>query len=148
MSRDVLTVMTGFGILVATGDKEVTMGWKKASGALTELLEAAMGDLPADKRMMFGGPAYFVNGNMLAAVHQDSIVVRLAEEDRKAILARYAGAAPFEPMEGRTMKEYVTVPKLLYNDHQAFRECLGRSYAYAGSLTPKEPKRRKRVGRG
>ena len=124
------------------------MGWKKASGPLTELVEATMSDFLAEKRMMFGGPAYFVSGNMFAAVHQDTIVLRLAEEDRNAILARYADAAPFKPMEGRTMREYVTVPEALYEDDQAFRECLGRSYGYASSLPPKQSKRRKHVGPG
>jgi TfoX/Sxy family transcriptional regulator of competence genes len=143
-----LTATIEFGILVTTGGKGVDMRWKKASGALTELLETAMGDFPADKRLMFGGPAYFVNDNMFAAVHQDAIIVRLAGEDRKAMLARYAGAAPFEPREGRTMREYVTVPEAMCNDREALRECLSLSYAYARSLPPKVRKRRKRVGPG
>jgi TfoX/Sxy family transcriptional regulator of competence genes len=141
-----LTTTIEFGILVTTGGKGVDMRWKKSSGALTELLETAMGDFPADKRLMFGGPAYFVNNNMFAAVHQDGIIVRLAGEDRDAMLAGYDGAAPFEPMEGRAMKAYVTVPEALYNDREALREWLNRSYAYAESLPPKVRKRRKRVG--
>lgn len=148
LTGDPLTATIEFGILVTTGGKGVDMRWKKASGALTELLETAMGDFPADKRLMFGGPAYFVNDNMFAAVHQDAIIVRLAGEDRKAMLARYAGAAPFEPMEGRTMREYVTVPEAMCNDREALRECLSLSYAYARSLPPKVRKRRKRVGPG
>jgi hypothetical protein len=34
----------------------------------------------------------------------------LAPSDREALFAQYADAAPFEPMPGRPMREYVIVP--------------------------------------
>jgi TfoX/Sxy family transcriptional regulator of competence genes len=121
------------------------MKWKKVSKDLSELLETAVADFPADKRMMFGCPAYFVSNNMFTGVHQDNIIIRLAEGDRKSILSQYDGAAPFEPMEGRIMKEYVTVPEALFRNAEALTDWLSRSYEYARSLPPKERKRRKRV---
>ena len=57
---------------------------------------------------MFGYASAFVNGNMFAGTFQDSIVVRLAETDRAALL-KMKGAAPFEPM-GHPLKQYVVVP--------------------------------------
>ena len=58
---------------------------------------------------MFGGPCYWTGGNMFAAVHQESLLVRLGEKDRAELLAQ-PGAHLFEPMEGRPMKEYVVFP--------------------------------------
>jgi hypothetical protein len=46
---------------------------------------------------------------MFAGTFQDAIIVRLGEDDRVALL-KLKGAARFEPMQGRPMKEYVVVP--------------------------------------
>src|SRR3989442_10131734 len=61
------------------------------------------------RKKMFGSPAAFVNGNMFASTFRDEIVVRLAEDDRAALLET-VGAKPFEPMPGRPMTEYIAVP--------------------------------------
>src|SRR2546421_3768723 len=70
--------------------------------------------LPADPRIavrpMFGNLAGFVNGNMFTGIFGSSVFVRLSEEDRAELLA-VPGAALFAPMEGRAMKEYVTLPE-------------------------------------
>ncbi len=50
---------------------------------------------------MFGYASAFVNENMFAGTFQNSIVVRLAETDRVALL-KLKGAAPFEPMSAVT----------------------------------------------
>jgi TfoX/Sxy family transcriptional regulator of competence genes len=61
-----------------------------------------------EQRKMFGYPALFLNGNMLAGLFGDGIVLRLAERERQALIA--AGqAAPFAAMGGRIMREWVIV---------------------------------------
>ncbi len=60
-------------------------------------------------RPMFGNLAAFVNGNMFLALLGSDVAVRLSEEDRAELLAE-EGAAPFEPMPGRAMKEYIVLP--------------------------------------
>jgi len=44
--------------------------------------------------------------------------VRLAEEDRAALLAR-PGAVVFSPMMGRPMREYVVLPQSVLEDEEA-----------------------------
>ena len=58
---------------------------------------------------MFGMPTVKVNGKAFAGLSQDTMVFKLAEEERLAAL-KLAGARLFEPMAGRAMKEWVEVP--------------------------------------
>jgi len=46
---------------------------------------------------------------MFMGLHEDSIILRLAAEDRDEFLSRYDSGL-VEPMPGRPMKEYVIVP--------------------------------------
>ena len=118
------------------------MPWKKASRELIDILENTMQELPCERKMMFGSPTFFVNNNMFAGVHQDTIIMRLSEKDRGEIMERYDEIAPFEPMVGRIMKEYVAVPESVAGDSTLLHEWLNRSYQFAASLPPKEPKRK------
>jgi TfoX/Sxy family transcriptional regulator of competence genes len=120
------------------------MPWKKANIALIEMLEEAVRSFNCDRRMMFGSPTFFVNGNMFAGVFEDSILLRLSESDHRDIFARYDEVKPFTPMEGRVMREYVTFPESVASDAGVFGEWLARSYDYAASLPPKEPRRGKK----
>ena len=117
------------------------MQWKKPSAELSAQLENALAPFECEKRTMFGMPAYFINGAMFAGVHQDSLVLRLSEADRQEIMATYAEAAPFVPVEGRPMREYVVIPQSLAADGEAFRAWLSRSRDHAATLPPKPPKR-------
>ncbi len=119
------------------------MEWEKVSPELRELLEKSMLPFDSQKKFMFGAPTYFFNGNMFAGIHQDTIIIRLSEKDRKETLAKYDEAAPFEPMAGRIMKEYIALPESVYGDADVLREWLNRSYRYALSLKPKMSKSRK-----
>ena len=103
-----------------------------------ELAELA-GD--ADRKQMFGYPSCVLGGNMFMALHEDSLILRLAEPDRAEFLATY-DAALFEPMPGRPMKEYVVVPPALASD-DAVDDWVRRSRAYAGTLPAKKPKKPK-----
>lgn len=58
---------------------------------------------------MFGHPCAFVSVQMFMGVFGNAVFVRLPEDLRGELLAE-EGAGPFEPMAGRPMKEYVTLP--------------------------------------
>ncbi|MDP2663827.1 MAG: TfoX/Sxy family protein [Dehalococcoidia bacterium] len=122
------------------------MRWKPASVELSELLEAAVGPYPCLKRQMFGCPAYFLNGNMFAGIHQDNMILRLSEPDKAELLGDPAGAVPFEPMPGRPMKEYVVVPDAIYGNPSRLEQWLTRSFQYVSSLPPKEAKSKSNTG--
>jgi len=77
----------------------------QAKGAFTRLVP----DGPAvTLRPMFGNLAAFVNGNMFAGLFGEDLFVRLSEDDSAGV--RKQGGRDFEPMPGRAMRGYVTVP--------------------------------------
>ena len=117
------------------------MAWRKPPQELVDYLDSVIPDGPApvDFKPMFGGPCYWTGGNMFAAIHQESMIVRLGEEDRQALL-REPGAALFEPMEGRPMREYVVIPPQIAADREAVRSWLAKGLAFTASLPPKVKK--------
>lgn len=117
--------------------------WKRNTPEKIKILEDALIRFPCDRRMMFGSPVFLINRNMFAGVHQDNIFIRLSEADRKAILAGAPGATQFEPMKGRFMKEYITLPESVHSNSDTFNRWLKRSHAYASTLPPKTAKKRK-----
>jgi TfoX/Sxy family transcriptional regulator of competence genes len=117
--------------------------WKKSSPELEKVLDAALMRFTCDKRPMFGSPCFWINRNMFAGVHGDNIFIRLPEADRKELLGGFPGAAQFEPIKGHFMKEYVVLPREVYNNPGAFEAWLMRAHAYAASLPPKVKKPKK-----
>jgi TfoX/Sxy family transcriptional regulator of competence genes len=110
--------------------------WKKTSPELVAAFDKAVPISPSvTRRPMFGYASAFVNGNMFAGTFQDSIVVRLAETDRAALL-RVKGAAPFEPM-GHPMKEYVVVPASIVAKPKELGAWIERGHRYGLTLPAK-----------
>jgi hypothetical protein len=75
-------------------------------------------------------------------LHQDSLILRLADTDRAEFLDRYDSGL-FEPMPGRPMRQYVVVPPSLVYDDSAITEWVRRARAYAEQLPAKKPKQKK-----
>jgi TfoX/Sxy family transcriptional regulator of competence genes len=96
----------------------------------------------AERKQMFGYPICVLRGNMFMGLHEDRLILRLAESDRAEFVDRYQ-AEPFEPMPGRPMKEYVVVPAhLVYGEEAALAGWVRRARAYAEQLPAKKPKKR------
>ena len=123
--------------------------WKSAPPALIDRFTGALRDFPqAEVRKMFGYPAAFVNGNMMAGLFQDSMMLRLSAADLAA-MREQTGARPFEPMPGRVMREYVVVPPAILKSNAGLERWLGYAFAYVSSLPRKsaKPRRQKKGGR-
>ena len=120
------------------------MPWKKANPELISILEKQMLGCQCDRRMMFGAPTYFINGNMFAGVHEDNIIIRLSEGDRKEIFTQYKDAKPFTPMGTHVMKEYAAVGEDFVRNEGVLKHWLDRAYKYAASLSPKISKSRRK----
>lgn len=101
-----------------------------------ELASLAAG---ADRKQMFGYPTCVLHGNMFMGLHEDSLILRLAEPDRAEFLGRY-DAGLFEPMPGRPMKEYVVVPPAMV-DSDEVDDWVRRSLTYAEQLPAKKGKK-------
>ena len=116
--------------------------WRKPSPETVDRFhEAVAGIEGLEVRKMFGFPAAFVGGNMTAGLHRDTFLVRLSEADRAERQAD--GWSNFEPMPGRPMREYVTLPAEVSDDPDATRLWVERAVAYVRTLPPKAPKARK-----
>lgn len=114
--------------------------WKKSSEKLVGLFEESTSGLPrVEQRKMFGYPCCFLNGNMFTGLHEENWIVRLSEDDRMEIEA--LGGASFDPMGGRPMREYRTLPPAIKKEQRLLKKWLNRSLTYAASLPPKKKKR-------
>ncbi len=117
--------------------------WRKSPPELIALFEKAITAVPeAETRKMFGYPAAFIGGNMFAGLHQENLVLKLPEADRTAFLKK-EGAELFEPMPGRVMKEYVTVPEQVLAKPAELKKWLRKSLDYVSTLPPKQRKKKK-----
>ncbi len=101
--------------------------------------------LPDDTRIqvrpMFGNFAGFVNGNMFIGVFGSEVFVRLPEEERYELL-KEEGTSIFEPMKGRPMKEYVTIPEAWRVETERARSWVSRSLSWVSGMPEKKAKRR------
>jgi len=111
--------------------------WKPAPEPWVKAFNAAVsGDGRVQQRKMFGYPAVFAGGNMAAGLHQNGLVLRLADADREELLS--VGGKPFEPMPGRIMTGFALAPESFVRRPKELRAWLDRSIEYAASLPPKK----------
>ena len=101
--------------------------------------DATSGLPGAEPRTMFGYPSVFLNGNMLACIFQDRIMVRMGESDRAD--AAKIGGKPFEPSPGRAMREYVELPPKVVASAAELRSWVERGRAFVATL-PKKAKKK------
>lgn len=127
---------------MTSGDRDGK--WRKSPAELVDLFASVLPDEPAiEKRQMFGYPCAFVNGNMFTGLHQEALIVRLGEEDRKRLIEE-VGASQFEPLPGRPMREYVALPETVLIDRKQLTEIIRSARDFAASLPPKVKKPRKK----
>jgi TfoX/Sxy family transcriptional regulator of competence genes len=120
------------------------MEWTKSPVSLLQAFDEALpGGGKVERRKMFGYPAAFVGGNMATGLFQEHLIVRLPEKRRAALLAE-PGSAPFEPMPGRPMKEYVVVSPAIVSDRRELQRWIGEALAYAASLPSRSKKTAKK----
>jgi TfoX/Sxy family transcriptional regulator of competence genes len=110
----------------------------KSDESAREAFRALVPDDPRiNVRPMFGTVAAFASGQMFMGLFADELYVRLGEGDRTALMA--AGGGQLEPMPGRPMREYVTLPDWRARPDDV-RSWAARSLDYALSLPPKKPR--------
>lgn len=88
----------------------------------------------AERRRMFGGTCYLVNGNMTAGVIGDELILRLGEEGGTAALAD-RHVRPFD-MTGKPMRGWVMVAREGF-DGDRLNDWLAQAKLFVESLPPK-----------
>lgn len=87
------------------------------------------------RRQMFGYPAATVDGNLATSLHKGNWIARLSPDDQDA--AQRDGGAPFEPMPGRTMKGFFSLPPSTLTDDDAIAAWVERAIRYTRTLPAK-----------
>ena len=111
--------------------------FEKSSPELIARFDATAARFPeAERRKMFGYPALFVGGNLVTGLFAQRWMIRLPDDDREALLA-VPGASPFEPMAGKPMKGYATLPDDVVADDASLDEWIRRAIAFGETLPAK-----------
>ena len=118
------------------------MAWRKSPPELIATFERVVPAGGAERRLMFGYPAAFVNGNMFAGLVEDRVVLRLDEAGIAE--AKQHGATDFEPMPGRRMTGWVAATGPLTADEPALRRWVTCAFQHTATLPAKA--RRKAAG--
>jgi hypothetical protein len=93
-----------------------------------------------ERRKMFGYPAAFVAaGHMVTGLHGSTWIVRLGEDEQDNL--RDAGGTDFEPMPGRPMKGFLSLPNDIIGEDDVVAEWVSRARTHALALPPKKPKK-------
>lgn len=111
--------------------------FEKSPPELIARFDAVAARFPeAERRKMFGYPALFVGGNLVTGLFADRWMIRLGADDLSAMLEMHGGG-PFEPMAGKAMKGYATVPKAVVADDSQLDDWVRRSIAFGETLPAK-----------
>jgi hypothetical protein len=95
-----------------------------------------------EQRKMFGYPAAFVAaGHMVTGLYGSNWTVRLVEVDLDAL--RSVGGTVFEPMPGRPMRGFLSLPNDIVEDDEAVVSWIGKAQVHAARLPPKKPTKKK-----
>jgi len=110
--------------------------WKKSPPELVAAFATCVRRHPElATRQMFGYPAAFLGGHLTTSLHQDRWIVRLGDSDAAAL--RQLGGIDFEPMPGRPMRGYVSLPGAIVRDEAALDGWIARAISNVRTLAPK-----------
>jgi len=91
-----------------------------------------------DERKMFGGLGFLVDGNVVAGVADDELIVRVGPDEVDTAIER-SGVAAFE-VNGQAMPGFVVVGASHVEDLHTTAAWVKRGVTYAATLPPKEPR--------
>lgn len=110
--------------------------WKKSSPELVERFLKTTAKFPKlEDRKMFGYPCCFLNGNMLMGLHEENWILRLSDEDREKLFDN--GGKQFEPMKGRVMRQYSTIPEDIQTNARKLNGWVKKSIGFVEQLPTK-----------
>jgi TfoX/Sxy family transcriptional regulator of competence genes len=87
------------------------------------------------RRLMFGGVCYLLNGNMVAGIWKDLLILRLGIEGAEKAL-ELPFARPFD-VTGRAMKGWVMIEAPAVENDEDLREWLVEAKGFVKTLPPK-----------
>ena len=83
------------------------------SPELIQWIESIMQEIPANRRPMFGCPAYFIDRQLSVCIYENVVGLKLPEH-RVKILREHHDIKPFRPYQKSAMREWLAIePKNL-----------------------------------
>ena len=111
------------------------------SGETLELYDKLIAALPGVERKGAAMPYTSLNGNMFSFLNKEGILgLRLSQKARDEFLKKYKTTLCIE--HGAVMKEYVSVPKKLFENPKELKAWFVSSYEYVKSLKPKATRKK------
>lgn len=115
-------------------------------GLVQRIRELLDDDARVSEKKMFGGIAFFVNGNMAAGTMKDELMVRVGPDGHdEAIAQPHARAMDFT---GRTMRGFVQVEPAGFEEDADLRAWLARGIAFAEKHEKKKPRAKPAAKKG
>ena len=97
-----------------------------------------------DIRKMFGHEVFFMNGYMFCGANVEGAFFNVGGKLREEFLSTEKHVAPFTPVEGMAMKDYIQVDMSVCADAKNFKKWITTSGNYLLSLPPKRKKPKKK----
>lgn len=104
------------------------------SEELDKRISDVIADWGTDRKKMFGGICYLINGNMMAGVYKEYLILRLGPEAAEVAL-KQKHVQPFD-ITGRPMKGWAMVVNKGMQGKRLI-EWLTQAREFAESLSPK-----------
>ncbi len=107
-------------------------------GLVARIRDRLAGTRGASEKTMFGGVAFFLDGNLLAGVWHDDLIARIGPDAAPAALAE-PHVRPFD-ITGRPMRGWVMVEPDGIDTEAQLGDWLDGAAAFVGALPPKPVK--------
>jgi hypothetical protein len=87
---------------------------------------------------MFGYPAYYINGKLIACIYQDGVGMKVPEVKAQELL-KEVNIIHFQPMGRRKMREWIQINHADANAYLEDQSLFEEAVTYIRSLTTKGP---------
>jgi TfoX/Sxy family transcriptional regulator of competence genes len=102
---------------------------------LEDRLSLALGPFPTERKRMFGGLCFMLNGNMLMGTFRSGLMARVAKEDHETVL-KISGASEMV-MKDRVMLGFILIDADSVEDDKALQRWVDLALAYNATLPVK-----------
>ena len=105
---------------------------------LEDRLSLALGPFPTERKRMFGGLCFMLNGNMVMGTFRGGLMARVSKDTHTEAL-KIPGASAMT-MKDRVMKGFILIEAESVEDDEALQRWVNMALAYNATLPAKAAK--------
>jgi TfoX/Sxy family transcriptional regulator of competence genes len=110
----------------------------KCAMTLEDRLSNAVGAFVTERKRMFGGLCFMLNGNMLMGTFRGGMMVRVAKETHAQAMAMPGASAMV--MKDRVMEGFILIEASAVEEDETLQKWVDMALAYNATLPPKASK--------